>query len=484
MYPMAKTEFDAVVVGSGPNGLAAAITMQQAGLEVLLVEGEQTVGGGMRSAELTLPGFIHDVCSAIHPMALASPFFSSVPLQNHGLEFIYPPFAAAHPLDNGRVAILEASIHKTAGQLGSDRDRYLKLMGPLVKRWPLIAHAVFNPWSIPSHPLDMAQFALKALLSARHLADRFFEEELAKGMFAGMAAHGMLRFTDTASSAAALALMIQGHLQGWPLVKKGSQQLANALCSYFLSLGGKLETKFPVNSLHQLPTARAILLDVTPEQLLRIAGNRLSALYRWQLTRFQYGMGVYKLDWALDSPIPFQAEACKLAGTVHLGGSFADIEASEKMVFEGSHPQKPFVLLAQQSLFDPTRAPAGKHTAWAYCHVPHGSTVSMREAIENQIERFAPGFRERVLATHVMDPAQLQAYNPNYIGGDILGGKQDLSQLFTRPALRFSPYRTSAKGIYLCSSSTPPGAGVHGMCGYHAATRSLRDIFKLQPAKL
>ncbi len=476
-----KKEFDAVVVGSGPNGLAAAITMQQAGLQVLLLEGEERLGGGMRSAELTLPGYIHDVCSAVHPMALASPFFSSLPLRQYGLEFIHSPFAVAHPFDDGRAAVLETSIVQTADRLGTDRDRYRSLMGPLVGNWSLFANAVFDPGSLPSHPFAMVGFVLHALSSAKHLVHRHFKEEAAKGLFAGMAAHSMLRFSDRASSAAALALMIQGHLQGWPIVKKGSQQLADSLCAHFVSLGGKTETKFPVGSLKQLPSARAILLDVTPKQLLQIAGHRLSPLYRWQLQRFRYGMGVYKLDWALDGPVPFKAEPCRLAGTVHLGGSFAEIEDAERVTSEGNHPHMPFVLLAQPSLFDPTRAPADKHTAWAYCHVPSGSTSNMKEAIENQVERFAPGFRERILATHVMDPARLEAYNPNYIGGDILGGKQDLSQLFTRPALRFSPYRTSAKGIYLCSSSTPPGAGVHGMCGFNAARRALQDIFKRKP---
>ena len=476
---MDKKEFDAVVVGSGPNGLSAAILLQQAGLGVMLLEAEATIGGGLRSGQLTLPGFTHDLCSAIHPMAAHSPFFRTLPLEKFGLDYIYPPFAVAHPFDDGKAAILEPSISNTAQRLGIDQSSYRRLMGPLVEEWPEIEGAVLGPLRLPTALVAMARFGRKALLPAEKFAGNYFQGEQAKGLFAGMAAHGMLPFSKSASAAAGLVLMIQGHRKGWPMARGGSQQIADALLAYFLSIGGKCQTSFHVSSLAQLPGCHAIVFDLTPRQLLQIAGHRFSGLYRKQLEKYRYGMGVFKVDWALDAPIPFSQELCGKAGTLHLGNSFLEIAASERITADGRCPEKPFVLLAQQSLFDPLRAPAGKHTAWAYCHVPNGSSYDMKAAIEFQVERFAPGFKDRILAAHVTDPQALERYNPNYIGGDINGGVQDLGQLFTRPALRFSPYRTSAKGIYICSSSTPPGGGVHGMCGYHAARRVLKDIFKL-----
>jgi phytoene dehydrogenase-like protein len=473
---VSRTDFDAVVVGSGPNGLAAAITLQQHGLAVLLVEGQPTIGGGLRSRELTLPGFVHDVCSAIHPLAAGSPFFQTLPLAQHGLEFIYPEVAAAHPFDDGRAAVLTRSLAQTARQLGEDEAAYLKLIGPLVESWPQLAPDVLGPLRIPARPLALAGFGLQALTPATFLARRFRTRQ-ARGLWAGMAAHAIQPLSNIATSAIGLVLMAVGHQQGWPLPRGGSQQLANSLASYFTAIGGKIETNFYVRSLDQLPAARAILLDVTPKQMLEIAGSRFSPLYRGQLQRYRYGMGVFKMDWALDGPIPFTAPECRQAGTIHLGNTLEEIAASEKQSARGRHPEKPFVLLAQQSVFDASRAPAGKHTAWAYCHVPNGSTVDMTAAIEQQVERFAPGFRDQILDRHVMNTAQMQAYNPNYIGGDINGGIIDIGQLYTRPALRLSPYRTSAKGIYVCSSATPPGGGVHGMCGYHAARRALKDLF-------
>lgn len=475
---MSRTDFDAVVVGSGPNGLAAAITLQQAGLSVLVVEGRKTIGGGLRSSELTLPGFTHDVCSAIHPLAIASPFFSTLPLDQYGLEYIQPSLAAAHPFDNGTAAFLDASLDVTASALGKDENVYRKLIQPLKTTWPTIAKDVLGPLSIPRHPLAMAQFGLDALLSASTVSKRFSTIE-AKGLWAGMAAHSIQPLTNLASAAIGMVLMVTAHLRGWPVPKGGSQSIANALASYFTSLGGKIQTDFYVRSLKDLPSSKAVMLDVTPKQVLEIAGHKLSSLYTWQLKRYRYGMGVFKIDWALDGPIPFTAPECRRAGTVHIGNTFEEIAESEEQTWKGRHVEKPFVLLAQQSLFDPTRAPSGKHTAWAYCHVPRGSTVNMTDTIEKQVERFAPGFRDRILARHVMDTSAMEAYNPNYIGGDINGGVIDIGQLFTRPALRLSPYRTSAKGIYICSSSTPPGGGVHGMCGYNAARRALKDIFKL-----
>jgi len=474
-----KADYDAVVVGSGPNGLAAAIVLQQHGLSVLLIEGKDNIGGGLRSEQLTLPGYIHDVCSAIHPLAAGSPFFKTLPLQKFGLEFIYPEIAAAHPFDNGTAAVLQQSITDTARAFGVDEQAYLKLMQPLADNWPDIAPDILAPLHFPGHPLKIAQFGASALQPVTRLTKRFKTPGI-RGLFAGMAAHCMQPISNPATSAIALVLMTSGHVNGWPLPKGGSQHLADALLAYFISIGGKFEINNYIQSMAQLPAARAVLFDVTPKQLLQIAGHNFSTIYKWQLQRYRYGMGVFKVDWALDAPVPFTAEACRRAGTVHLGNSTHEIAFAERETWQGHFPEKPFVLLAQQSLFDNTRAPEGKHTAWAYCHVPHGTLRDMTDRIENQVERFAPGFKDRVLARHTMNTAQMEAHDPNYIGGDIGGGVSNISQLFTRPALRWSPYRTSAKGIYICSSSTPPGGGVHGMCGYHAAKRALKDVFNIK----
>lgn len=475
---MSKKDFHAIVIGSGPNGLAAAIRLQQSGLSVLLLEGKDTIGGGLRTAELTLPGFRHDICSAIHPMAAASPYFKTLPLADHGLEYIYPSLSAAHPFDNGTAAVLGRGLEQTASLLGEDKQAYLDLFQPIVNNWPKIDEDVLAPLHFPKKPLEMAAFGLNALQPATWLAKRFKTQE-ARGLWAGMAAHSIQPLSNWATSAIGLVLTAAGHLGGWPIPKGGSQSIADALASYFVSLGGKIETNFYVKSLDQLPSSEAVLFDVTPRQLLQIAGHTFSSLYKWQLERYRYGMGVFKVDWALDSPVPFVAPECKHAGTIHIGNKLEEIVQSEQLTSEGIHPEKPFVLLAQQSLFDSTRAPEGKHTAWGYCHVPNGSKKDMTEAIEKQVERFAPGFRERILARHTFNTEQLETYNPNYIGGDINGGIIDLTQLFTRPALRSSPYRTSAKGLYICSSSTPPGGGVHGMCGFHAAEKAIKDLFKV-----
>ncbi|GGF22817.1 phytoene desaturase family protein [Hymenobacter cavernae] len=480
---MDNFDYDAVVVGSGPNGLAAAIVLQQAGLSVLLLEGKKDLGGGLRTAELTLPGFHHDICSAIHPLAAASPYFQTLPLAQYGLEYITPPVAAAHPFDDGTAATVLNSLAETARRLGPDEQSYRDLMEPLVANWPSIANDVLAPLHIPNHPINMAQFGLSALLPATTLTNRFKTKE-AKGLFAGMAAHSIQPLENITTSAIGLVLLTAAHRKGWPLPKGGSQRIADALVAHFVALGGKVETGTFVRSLAQLPKARAVLLDVTPTQLLQIAGHSLSTIYQWQLRRYRYGMGVYKVDWALDGPIPFKAPECHQAGTVHLGNTLAEIATSEKVAASGHHPTKPFVLLAQQSLFDDTRAPAGKHTAWAYCHVPNGSRVNMTDIIERQVERFAPGFRERIIGRHTFDTAQIEEHNPNYVGGDINGGLLNATQLYTRPALRASPYRTSKSGLYICSSATPPGGGVHGMCGYHAANRALKDVFNLKAPPL
>jgi phytoene dehydrogenase-like protein len=474
-----KGDFDAVVVGSGPNGLAAAILLQQNGLSVLLIEGKEEIGGGLRSAELTLPGFTHDICSAIHPLAAASPFFNTLPLHQHGLAYTYPDIDAAHPFDNGKAAIVKRSINETADVLGTDKDAYLNLLHPLVNQWPELLPDILAPLHFPKHPVAMAGFGLNAFKPVTHITKRFKTEE-AKGLFAGMAAHTMLPLSNMATSAIALALMASSHTKGWPIPKGGSINIAKALASYFTSIGGQIETGLYIKSLDQLPSAKAVLFDVTPKQLLQIAGHKFSNIYKWQLARYRYGMGVFKIDWALDAPIPFKAEACRSAGTVHIGNTLQEIATSEQQTWQGKLSEKPFVLLAQQSIFDPTRAPAGKHTAWAYCHVPNGSVADRTLAIEDQIERFAPGFRETILAKHTFNTVEMEDYNPNYIGGDINGGVFDIGQLFTRPVLRRSPYTTSAKGLYICSSSTPPGGGVHGMCGYHAAKRALKDVFGMK----
>jgi len=474
----AKTEYDAIVVGSGPNGLAAAILMQQQGLSVLLVEGKNQPGGGLRTQELTLPGFRHDVCSAIHPLAVGSPYFETLPLSNYGLEYIFPHIAAAHPFDDGNEALLQQSISLTAATLGADASVYQQLLTPLVKNWPLIAADVLGPLSMPQHPLAMAAFGLKGLRPVTMLAKKF-STEAAKGFFAGMAAHSILPLNKIATSAIGLVLLANGHLKGWPVPKGGSQSIADALLAHFKYLGGELQTNTYITHLNQLPSAKAVLFDITPRQLLQIAGHKFSSIYEWQLNRYRYGMGVFKIDWALNGPIPFKSTGARQAGTVHLGGTFNEIALGEQQVWRGRHPEEPFVLVAQQSLFDSSRAPEGKHTAWAYCHVPAGSVQDMTSIIEQQVERFAPSFKDLILARHTFNTRQMEEYNPNYIGGDINGGAIDIGQLFTRPVLCSSPYRTSAKGLYICSSSTPPGGGVHGMCGYHAAKRALRDVFKI-----
>ncbi|MEO6328860.1 MAG: NAD(P)/FAD-dependent oxidoreductase [Ginsengibacter sp.] len=474
---MVKKDYDAVVIGSGPNGLSAAVVLQKAGLSVLLAEAKSTIGGGLRTAELTLPGFKHDICSAIHPLAADSPFLKTLPLSEYGLEYIYTPVSAAHPFINSTAAVLKNSVEETAASLMNDSESYQKFITPLIENWPDISKDVLGPLTFPAHPLAMAKFGLKAIPSALQIA-RHFKYEKARGLWAGMAAHSIQPLSNLTTSAIGLVLLIVGHTRGWPIPKGGSQQIANALGDYFKSLGGTIETNFNVTSLEQLPSSHCILFDTTPKQLLQIAGHKMSPLYKWQLNRYRYGLGVYKIDWALNEPIPFLSKECSEAATVHLGNTLEEIAYGEQITWNGGHPEKPFVLLSQQSMFDKTRAPEGRHTAWGYCHVPNGSKVSMINAIENQIERFAPGFKDCILARHTMNTADLEDYNSNYIGGDINGGVIDAGQLFTRPALRFSPYRTSEKGIYICSSSTPPGAGVHGMCGYYAAKRALKDIFK------
>jgi phytoene dehydrogenase-like protein len=464
---------DAVVVGAGPNGLAAAIALAETGREVTLIEGADTVGGGARSAELTLPGFVHDTCSTVHSLALLSPFLRRLPLARHGLDLVHPDAPLAHPLDGGAAVILERSVEATASSLGADATAYRRMFEPLVRDVDPLVEQLLGPLRPPRHPLVVGRFGLSGIRSAVGLARSRFEGERARALLAGCCAHSMLSLRAPGTAAFGMVLALGAHAVGWPVAAGGSQRLADALAAHLRSLGGRIETGRPVESLAELPAAGATLLAVTPRQLLRIAGPSLPSLYRRRLGRYRYGPGVFKLDWALDGPIPWAAPEVARAGTVHLGGRLEEIAASEDAVAAGEHPQRPFVLLVQASLFDHRRAPSGSHTAWAYCHVPSGSDRDMTAAIEAQVERFAPGFAERIVERSVMGPAEVERRNPNYVGGDINGGAQDLRQLFTRPVARAVPYSTPVPGLFLCSSSTPPGGGVHGMCGYWAARSAL-----------
>jgi phytoene dehydrogenase-like protein len=466
---------DTVVVGSGPNGLSAAIVLARAGRRVSVLEGSETVGGGCRSEELTLPGFVHDTCSTVHALALASPFLSSLPLAEHGLELVHPDAPLAHPLDDGSAVLLERSVEDTAKGLGADGDAYRRLFDPLVRSSDDLMREVLGPLRAPRHPLLMARFGSSALRSARGLARSRFDGERARALLAGCAAHSMLSLRSLASAAFGIVLATSAHSVGWPVARGGSQRLADALASHLRSLGGEVETGRWVGSLDELEGFDVTLLDLTPRQLQRLAGSRLPDGYARRLARYRYGPGVFKLDWALDGPIPWTAPEVTRAGTVHVGGTLEQIAASEQAAVRGRHSERPFVLLVQPSLFDDARAPEGKHTAWAYCHVPAGSTRDMTETIEAQVERFAPGFKDLIAARSAMGPEEVERRNPNYVGGDINGGVQDLRQLFTRPVARPVPYSTPVEGLYICSSSTPPGGGVHGMCGYWAARAALRS---------
>ncbi|MEX2512642.1 MAG: NAD(P)/FAD-dependent oxidoreductase [Cyclobacteriaceae bacterium] len=469
-------DFDAVVVGTGPNGLAAGIVLVEQGLKVLAIEGKDQIGGGMRTQALTLPGFHHDVCSAIHPMAVAAPFLKTLPLEKYGLELLHPQVLAAHPFQDGSASALYHSLDKTAENLGRDQETYLRLMNPLINHWEDLSADFLAPLKIPKNPFQLAKFGLKALQPAHFFAKRFVEDKT-KGLWAGMAAHGIQPLDNLATSAIALVLMAAGHVAGWPVFKGGSEALATALSKYFMEKGGEIQTGWMVKNLAELPPSKAILFDLGPKQLLEIAGERFSPFYKWQLNRYRYGMGVFKMDFALEGPIPWIAPEARAAGTVHLGGKMEAIRRAEALIWKGQYADDPYVLVAQQSLVDPSRAPEGKHTAWAYSHVPSSSTRDLSKVIIDQIEKSAPGFRKLILAQSTMNCKEIQDYNPNYIGGDINGGVQDITQIFTRPTVSLSPYRTSAKGIYICSSSTPPGGGVHGMCGFHAAKRVLKDLF-------
>lgn len=471
----AKAKYDAVVVGAGPNGMAAAIVLARAGRSVLLLEKSDKVGGGARTYELTLPGFKHDPCATIFGTALASPFFQSLPLDRFGLEYIYPPAPFAHPLDDEAAIIMERSVEETARGLGEDETAYRRFMTPLMKNAGRLLETFFAPYPNPFRsPLITARFGLTAIRSVQGAARALFKGARARSLFAGLGAHSILPLDMPAGAAFGVILGIVAHKTGWAVPSGGAQQFSDALSRYFCSLGGEIVTNYPVSSGADLPPASQIIYDLTPRQLLQVAGDRFSAGYRRQLQNFRYGPGVFKIDWALDAPIPWKDPSIGRAMVVHLGNTMEEIAVSERAAWEGRHAARPFVLLAQPSLFDPTRAPQGKHTAWAYCHVPHNSHIDMTAQIEDQVERYAPGFKQQILARSTYTAQEIEAYNPNYVGGDINGGIQDLRQMFTRPVPKRNPYQTSDKTIFICSSSTPPGGGVHGMCGYYAGQAALR----------
>ncbi|MGZ3650062.1 MAG: phytoene desaturase family protein [Bdellovibrionota bacterium] len=469
-------KWDAIVVGSGPNGLSAAITLAQGGKSVLVLEASEVVGGGTRTAELTLPGFHHDICSAVHPLAAASPFFRSLPLEKFGLEWVQPTAAVAHPLSEGRCVLLRRGLEETARGLGPDEATYLRLLAPLVKKGEsLFSEVLRPPLHFPSRPLALARFGALALFPARDYARLFFRGERAQALFAGIAAHCNAPLEQPATASVGLLLNLAAHAHGWPFPRGGASRIATSLAGFLRSIGGEIRTGVRVESFAQLPPSRVVLFDLTPRQVLAILGEKLSASAKRSLESYRYGNGVFKIDWALKAPIPWISPEAAQAGTVHLGGTLEEIEASERSAGDGRIAENPFVLLSQPTLFDTSRAPPGKHIAWAYCHVPHGSTADMSNAIEAQVERFAPGFRELILARATLNTKQLEEKNRNYVGGDINGGALSLSQLLFRPRFQLDPYQLPIEGLYLCSASTAPGPGVHGMSGYHAAKSALRN---------
>jgi phytoene dehydrogenase-like protein len=468
--------YDAVVAGAGPNGLAAGIALARSGYSVTVLEAADTIGGGCRSAEITLPGFIHDICAAVHPMGVVSPFFRELPLQSYGAEWVRSPAAVAHPFEDGTAAVLYPDLQQTAATIAPDGAKWSQLMAPFLRRREALFSEILKPVRVPSHPLLMARFGVYGLQSCDRLVRNMFTAPKARALFSGCAAHSFLALDAPASASFGLVLTLAAHATEWPVVKGGSQRLIDALAAHFRTLGGEITTGTRVRRLNELPPHRTVLFDLAPRHVEQIAADALPARYRQQLRRFRHGAAVFKLDWALSGPIPWRAPECALAVTVHLGSTFEEIAASEAATYAGRVAERPFVLVAQQSLFDDTRAPRGQHTGWAYCHVPNASTVDMTDRIERQVERFAPGFRDLILARRTMSPGDIESHNSNMIGGDVGGGANDIGQFLLRPFPRWNPYTTPNPDLFLCSSSTPPGGGVHGMCGYWAAQSAMRRL--------
>lgn len=479
---MRTYSYDAIVVGSGPNGLSAAITIARHGLRVLILEADKRIGGGARTEELTLPGFFHDVCSAVHPLGVGSPFFRQLPLERHGLHWLHSKFPLAHALDSadGEAVLLKRSVAETAASLGDDAGAYNGVIGPLAADADKIWADLLGPPRWPRHFFAVSRFAWHARRSGRGLAQSLFRNPRTHALFAGLAAHSVLPLEQSPGAAIALMLAIAGHAVGWPFPRGGAGRIAEALASCFRELDGEIVVDSRISSLEQLPSSRVILFDVGPHQLASIAGARLPSAYKRRLMQYRYGPAAFKLDWALRAPIPWKSADCFEAATIHLGGRLEEITVAEKQAWKGEHPAKPFVLLTQPSLFDKERAPPGQHTVWAYCHVPNKSTIDMTGRVEAQIERFAPGFKDLILARAIRNPVEFERQNPNAIGGDINGGVADWRQILARPVASLNPYRTATPGIYICSAATPPGGGVHGMCGYFAAKSALKDIFGIR----
>ena len=477
---MSNNEFDAIIVGSGPNGLSAAILLAQQGLSVKVIEAKDTIGGGTRTQHLTEPGFLHDVCSAVHPTALSSPFFKTLPLEQFGLKWIHPTYPVAHPFEDGEAVIVSKSMEETIHNLGIDSESYKQLFTPFSENWDQLSRDLFAPIRIPNKPYQMLKFGFYGMRSAKALTDSIFNSAQVKAYFAGLAAHSIIPLEKLFTASFGLILGSSVHSVGWPIAKGGSISIADALSDYFKSLGGVIETGNRIVNLTDIPSAKSVLFDLTPHQIINIVGDSLPSTFKKRFQKFKYGPGAFKIDFALSEPVPWKNLKCRQAGTLHLGGSFGDIAYSERETWKGNHPDKPYVLVSQPSVFDDSRAPRGKHTLWAYCHVPNGSDRDYTEEIISQIERYAPGFKDTIISKHTISATEFETYNPNYIGGDINGGAQTVGQLLGRPIFKWDPYKLTNKGMYICSSSTPPGGGVHGMCGYHAAKSALKHEFGIK----
>ncbi len=468
------------MIGSGPNGLAAAVALAQQGLAVKIFEAKDTVGGGTRTLELTEPGFKHDICSAVHPTAAGSPFFNTLPLHKFGLEWIHPDYPVAHPLEHGEAVIIEKSFENTLNRLGKDSKNYRKLFKEFVDSWKYLSRDAFGNLRVPNHPLSMMRLGWYGMFSSNLLSSSFFDLESTRAYFSGLSAHSIIPLENAFTASFGLILGTSVHSVGWPIAKGGSHSITQALADFFESLGGKIQLGTHIESLDEIPTGKPILFDLTPQQVVSIAEQQIPEKLRSRLLNYNYGPGTFKIDFALSEPVPWLNEECRKAGTLHLGGSMEEIARSEREVWQGIHSEKPYVLISQPSIFDDSRAPQGKHTLWSYCHVPNGSTETMEQQIINQIERYAPGFRDTIISASTMHAMDFEKYNPNYIGGDINGGAQNLKQLFGRPLLKWNPYKLPVKNLYICSSSTPPGGGVHGMCGFNAAKSVLKNEFGIK----